>query len=204
MRVRQVLLDLSAAFDRTDHEILLERLRFRYGFSNLVLKWFTSYLIDRPQRIVLDKFSSQPRRLSCGVPQGSVLGPLLFSLYISPLEDVIMAHGLNAMMYTDDSQLYIIMRQSYRATALEDLTLCTQDIMSWNVSNMLKCNPKKTEIIHFSSRFSPANPIPSIKVGDCSVTPSNEVKDLGITLDCHLTLKTHINNICRSASRSIH
>ena len=199
-----VLLDLSAAFDTIDQEILLERLRFRYGFSNLVLQWFTSYLIDRPQRIVLDKFSSQPRRLSCGVPQGSVLGPVLFSLYISPLEDVIMAHGLNAMMYADDSQLNIIMRQSYRATALEDLTLCIQDIMSWNVSNMLKCNPKKTEIIHFSSRFSLANPIPSIKVGDCSITPSNEVKDLGVTLDRHLTLKTHINNICRSASRSIH
>ena len=115
-----------------------------------------------------------------------------------------MAHGLNAMMYADDSQLYIIMRQSYRATALEDLTLCIQDIMSWNVSNMLKCNPKKTEIIHFSSRFSPANPILSIKVEDCSINPSNEVKDLGVTLDCHLTLKTHINNICRSASRSIH
>ena len=179
-----VLLDLSAAFDTIDLEILLERLRFRYGFSNLVLRWFTSYLVDRPQ--------------------GSVLGPVLFSLYIVPLEDVIMAHGLNAMMYADDSKLYIIMRQSYRTTALEDLTLCIQDIMSWNVSNMLKCNPKKTEIIHFSSRFSPTNPIPSIKVGDCSITPSNEVKDLGVTLDHHLTLKTRINNICRSASRSIH
>ena len=202
--VSLVLLDLSAAFDTIDHEILLERLRFRYGFSNLVLRWFISYLIERPQRIVLDKFSSQPRRLSCGVLQGSVLATVLFSLYISPLEDVIMVHGLNAMMYADDSQLYIIMRQSYRATALEDLTLCFQEIMSWNVSNMLKCNPKKTEIIHFSSRFSPANPIPSINVGDSSITPSNEVKDLGVTLERHLTLKTHINNICRSASRSIH
>ena len=93
-----VLFDLSASFDTIDHEILLERLRFRYGFSNLVLQWFTSYLVDRPQHIVLDKFSSQPRRLSCGVSQGSVLGPVLFSLYISPLEDVIMAHGLNAIM----------------------------------------------------------------------------------------------------------
>ena len=69
--------------------ILLERLRFRYGFSNLVLQWFTSYLVNRPRRLVLDKFSSQPRRLSCGVPQGAVLGPVLFSLYICPLEDVI-------------------------------------------------------------------------------------------------------------------
>ena len=77
---------------------------------------------------MLDKFSSQPRRLSCGVLEGSVLGPVLFSLYISPLEDVIMAHGLNAMMYADDSQLYIIMRQSFRATALEDLTLCMAKI----------------------------------------------------------------------------
>ena len=140
-----VLLDLSAAFDTMDHAIYLERLRFCYGFSNLVLQWLTSYLVERPQRIVLDKLSSQPRRLSCGVPQGFVLGPVLFSLYISPLEDAITAHCLNAMMYADDSQLYIIVRQSNRATALKDLMLCIEDIMSWNVSNMLKCNPKKTD-----------------------------------------------------------
>ena len=94
-----VLLDLSAAFDTIDHAILLERLRFRYGFSNLVLKWFTSYLVDRTKSIMFDKFSFQPRRLSCGVPQGSILGPVLFSLYISPLEDVITAHGLKAITY---------------------------------------------------------------------------------------------------------
>ena len=67
---------------------------------------------------------------------------MLFSLYICPLEDVITTDGLNAMMYADNSQLYIIIRQTNRATALQDLTLCIQDIMSWNVSNMLKCNPK--------------------------------------------------------------
>ncbi|CAH3175306.1 unnamed protein product [Porites lobata] len=68
--------------------------------------------------------------------------------------DVITAHCLNAMMYADDSQLYIIVRQSNRATALKDLTLCIEDIMSWNVSNMLKCNPKKTDpsqLLHRSS-----------------------------------------------------
>ena len=105
-------------------------------------------------------------------------------------------------MYADDSQLYIITRQSNLATALQDLTLCIQDIVSCSL--MLKCNPKKTEIIHFSSLSSPAEPVPSIKVGDCSVSLSNEVKDLGVTLDRHLTFKTHINNICRPASPSIH
>ena len=143
-----VLLDLSAALDTIDHAILLERLRFLYGFSNLVLQWFTSYLVNRPQRVVLDK----PRRLSCGVPQSSNLGLVLFSLYISPLEDVITAHGLKAMIYADDSQLYIIMRQSNPATASKDLTLCIQDIMSWNVSNIVKCNLKK-KLKSFTSRI---------------------------------------------------
>ena len=94
------------------------------------------------------------------------------------------------------------MRQSNRATALKDLTLCIQDIMSWNVFNMLKWNPNKTEIIHFSSHFSPAKPVPSIKVGDCPISLNNEVKNLGFTVDRQLTFKTNIN-ICLSVSRSI-
>ena len=96
-----VLLDLSAAFDTIDHAILLDSLRDRYGFSGTVPRWIESYLKDRPQCIVLDKILSRPRYLSCGVPQGSVLGPLLFSLYIAPLEDIISAHGLDAVMYAD-------------------------------------------------------------------------------------------------------
>ena len=76
--------------------------------------------------------------------------------------------------------------------------------MFWNVSNMLKCKPKKTEFIHFSSHSSPAEPIPSIKVGDCPISLSNEVKDLKITLVLYHTFQTYINNICRSASHSIH
>ena len=115
--------------------------------------WIKSYLKDRPQCIVLDKILSRPRYLSCGVPQGSVLGPLLFSLYITPLKDIISAHGLNAMMYADDTQLYICMRKGNCVVALENLSLRLDDIMSWNLCNMLKCNPSKTKIIHFSSFF---------------------------------------------------
>ena len=196
-----VLLDLSASFDTINQEILLERLRYRYGFSNLVLHWFTPYLVERPQHsVVFDKLSSQPRRLSCGVSQGSVLGPVLFSLHIS-----LLAHGLNAKIYADDSQLYIIVRQSNRtsATALQNLALRIQDIMSWNVGNMLIDNPKKTEIIHLTFYTAP-EPVPAIKTGDCSITPSSEVKGLGVPLDRLFTFKTHIDNICRSTSRSIH
>ena len=199
-----VLLDLSAAFDTIDHAILLDRLRDRYGFSGTVLRWIESYLKDRPQCIALDKILSRPRCLSCCVPQWSVLGPLLFSLYIAPLEDIISAHGLDAMMYADDTQLYIFMRKGNRVVALENLSLYLNDIMSWNLWNMLKCKSSKTEIIHFSSRFSPPEPIASIKVGHHHVQPTSVIKNLGVTLDSHLTFVPHVNNVCRALSRPFH
>ena len=83
-----VLLDFSAAFETIDHIILPERLRYRYGFCEMVLRWIESYPKDRPQCITLDKILSRPRYISCGVPQGSVLGPLLFSLNNAPPEDI--------------------------------------------------------------------------------------------------------------------
>ena len=97
------------------------------------------------------------------------------------------------------------MRKSNRtsATALQDLALRIQDIMSWNVGNMLIDNPKKTEIIHLTFYTAP-EPVPAIKTGDCSITPSSEVKGLWVPLDRLFTFKTHIDNICRSTSRSIH
>ena len=100
-----VMLDLSVAFDTVDHAILLDRLGYCYGLSEMVLRWIKSHLKDRPQCIALDKILSPPRYLSCGVPHGSILGPLVFSLYI-------------AMMYADDTQLYIFMRKGNHAIAL--------------------------------------------------------------------------------------
>lgn len=199
-----MLLDLSAAFDTIHHAVLLDRLWYRDGFSGMVFCWIESYLKDRPRCIVLETILSRPRFLSCGVPQGSILGPLLFSLNIPPLEDIISAHGLDAMMYADDTQLYIFMRKGNRVAALENLSLCLDDIMSWNLCNMLKCNPFKTEIIHFSSRFSRAELILSIKVGDHHAQPNSVIKDLGVTLDSHLTFVPHVNNICHALLHSFH
>ena len=103
-----VLLDLSSAFDTIDHKVLLDRLRIRYGFSGTVLDWFRSYLSNRTQSVKIGKDLSAESEVRYGVPQGSVLGPLLFSLFFAPVEDVIKAHGLDCMMYADDSQLYIV------------------------------------------------------------------------------------------------
>lgn len=102
-----VLLDLSAAFDTIDHTILLERLQHRYGIGDTVLAWFRSYLSNREQSVVVRNVVSSSKTLQYGVPQGSVLGPLLFSMYFSRLEDLIKAHGINCIMYADDTQLYV-------------------------------------------------------------------------------------------------
>ena len=87
-----VLLDLSAAFDTIDHHILLTRLRAYFNFTETVLQWFSSYLLDRSQQVIISDSTSSPRCLEYGVPQGSILGPLLFTLYLVPLQDVILSH----------------------------------------------------------------------------------------------------------------
>ena len=101
-----VMLDLSAAFDTLDHTLLVERLRSYFGFSGTALQWFSSYLHGRSQSVIIGDTISPPRYLEFGVPQGSILGPLLFTLYIAPLQDVIQAYNLNCMFYADDSQVY--------------------------------------------------------------------------------------------------
>ena len=101
-----VLFDLSAAFDTLDHDVLLTRLKERYGISGISLQWLSSYFTGRRQCVVINGSRSQQRNVPYGAPQGSVIGPMGFSLYSSPIEDIIAAHGLKCMVYADDTQLY--------------------------------------------------------------------------------------------------
>ena len=108
------MLDLSAAFDTLDHTLLVEKLRLYFGFSGTALQWFSSYLHGLSQRVIIGDAISSPTYLEFGVPQGSILGPLLFTLYIAPLQDVIQAYNLNCMFYADDSQVHSYFEKSCR------------------------------------------------------------------------------------------
>ena len=198
-----VLLDLSAAFDTIDHNILIQRLKIRYGLTGSVLEWFDSYIRGRNQVIKIGDSKSDPHQLLSGVPQGSVAGPQIFTLYSSPIEDIVKRYSVSGMFYADDSQLYVSFNSTSSTTTLTELENCIKEIKNWTLENKLALNDSKTEVVYLSSRFSETSPIPSIKVGDSVVDTVVKAKDLGVIIDQHLTLVPHVNNICRLASHSI-
>merc|ERR1711972_178376 len=102
-----VFLDFSAAFDTIDHDILLKRLKFNFGINHKALDWFSSYLQNRSYKVKINNTLSDGTKLNYGVPQGSILGPILFSLYITEINNIISSHNLSCHFYADDIQIYL-------------------------------------------------------------------------------------------------
>ena len=125
-----LLVDFISAFDRINHNILIRRLRLRYGFAGKALDWVISYLKERTQRVVIGDQSSSTTTLTTGVPQGSVLGPLLFSLYVQPIGDIIRAHGLFFHQYADDLQVYahFDLNHSALSAAVKQMEDCLDEV----------------------------------------------------------------------------
>jgi hypothetical protein len=150
-----LLLDMSAAFDTVDHELLLQRMFKRFGIDGQVLKWFQSYLQNRTQSVVIDGVKSISKDLRCGVPQGSVLSPILYLLYNSLLGDIIRGHGLDFHFYADDSQLYLAFESTTEGKlgAVVQIEMCVKEIDLWMVKNKLKLNGDKTELLVINARI---------------------------------------------------
>ena len=193
------LLDLSAAFDTIDHDILIRRLHTTFGCSGTVLDWFTSYLSFRTQSVLVGH-ASTPSALKCGVPQGSVLGPLLFTLYTQSLSTVICQSGHSYHFFADDSQLHNSSTPSDFPVLVHSLKDCIEDVAEWMCDSMLKMNHDKTELVAIGTK-------PKISQVTLNLTPvsisghnipfSQSVRNLGVFIDETLSMDVHIKHLCR-------
>jgi hypothetical protein len=202
-----VLLDLSAAFDTISHDVLLRTLHTRIGLSGVALQWIKSYLSNRYQSVKIGNTLSTPKELTYGVPQGSVLGPQLFSLYTLPLSDIVCDLGMISHMYADDSQLYIafIPRCSISTkSSISTVYTCTSSIQTWMRYNFLQLNGDKTEVLVFTPPSLSGHMFTSMPVCDTEVAVSSSAKDLGVILDSQLRLDKQVSNICKKAYYQIY
>ena len=191
-----VLLDLSAAFDTIDHEILLDRLENWVGLSGTVLEWFRSYLQDRNYFISIGDYTSDLTNMTCGVPQGSTLGPVLFNLYMLPLGLIMQKHKIAYHNYADDTQLYIALSSDDYAP-IDSLCQCIEQINDWMCKNFLQLNNDKTEIIVFGAKEERLKV--TVHLESLSLKPKDQVKSLGIIIDSDLNFNSHIKLIRKSA-----
>ena len=198
-----VLLDLSAAFDTVDHAILLNRLESTFGITGTALVWLKSYLSGRSLRVSVDGGLSDSFHLPFGVPQGSCLGPLLFTMYASKLFEVIKDHLPMVHAYADDTQLYLSFKPGCTVTeqdAIRTMERCIKAIRIWMLTDKLKLNEEKTEFMVIGTRQQLGKvSIGELSVGDSNVVPVSAARNLGVWLGSHMNLDTHITKTCSAA-----
>jgi hypothetical protein len=198
-----VLLDLSAAFDTIDHDVMLSRLA-ELGILDTSLAWFSSYLRKRHQMIIVNNIKSEEHELTSGVPQGSVLGPILFTIYTAPLGVLLQSHGISYHFYADDTQLYLAFYANDQANAREHVEDCVRDIKLWMLSNLLQLNDKKTEILLITSpHLRHKVDITSLHIGEADVSFSASARNIGVTFDNSLSMEAHVTTVCRSIFMNI-
>ena len=200
-----VSLDLSAAFDTIDHSTLLCRLHSDFGVAGAALSWIHSYLTDRSQCVTVGHCRSPYQISPSGVPQGSVLGPLLFTCYISPLGHLINSFGISHQQYADDTQLFISVPVAARTAAIDRLENCLSALQNWFCLNGMSLNPDKSDAIWFTTeqRSRTLPPATTINVAGIPVSVSDKITTLGVTLDSHLSLHPHVAAISKSCNYHI-
>ena len=194
------MLDCSSALDTIDHPILEHRLHTDFGFTDTVHQWFSSYLTDRTHYVSLSNHCSAFTPVHSGVPQGSVLGPMLFTMYTKPLSAIIDSHSIIHHSFADDLQLQMSAPPDRISELLHSMQSCISDVKAWATANMLKLNDNKTELMLVTSkRTKHLHSLPtSITIGNAQIPFNKSVKNFDFTLDCHLTMNAHVSNIART------
>ena len=191
-----VLLDLSSAFDTIDHPILVHRLHTDLGFTDVILQWFSYYLTDRTHYMSISSHCSAFTHVHSGVPQGSVLGPILFTMYVKPLSAIIDSHSIIHHSFADDLQLQMSAPPGRISELHHSMQSCISDVKAWATANMLKLNDSKTELMLVTSKRS--KHLHNLPTSITQIPFKQSVKNLGFTLDCHLTMNAHVSNIART------
>lgn len=190
--------DLSKAFDTLNHSILLSKMA-HYGVRGTALSWFESYLKDRSQFIEIDKVSSHRQNISCGVPQGSILGPLLFLLYINDITRS--CNSCDMVIFADDTNLLFHHKDSSYISDLVNAEL--QGLNLWFKANKLSLNITKTKYIHFKTKQNDGINLSPIKIENQLIDEVTSIRFLGVILSHNLSWKDHIDNISTKITKVV-
>ena len=187
-----MFLDLKKAFDTVNHKILLEKL-FRYGVQGKVINWFRSYLIERKQFCKINGVHSKPLGVTCGIPQGSCLGPLLFIVYLNDFEECLQFSS--ASMYADDTHTTIASDDINELAQMMQEEL--QNIAEWMRVNKLTVNPNKTEFMFIGHpcRINKIETLAPLKLDDTEIKGVRKTKSLGVIVDKNLSWKEHFKSL---------
>ena len=194
-----VMLDLSAVFDTVVHEYLLSDLKF-IGIDGSAYRWFESYLQNREVTVVVSQSKSETRKLTKGVPQGSVLGPILFTIYTIELSWILKKHNVTFKLYADDSQFYFSITTIQSTTSKIEKVMT--DIKNWMVKKRLKRNDDKTECMLFGTENTLKNyeQFQHIMIGTLNIIIVSVLRNLGVYTDSNLTMKNQISNTVKACN----